>query len=171
MKKLLFSAIIIGSLVSCGDSSTGKIIKKEGKVVSSAASGSVTDAELEKQLKELEKEENRRLAEVKATSTSLKFDKEKHDFGNVGPDSDNKTDFTVTNTGDKPLIIEDVSASCGCTMPKKPEGPILPGESDVIEVVFHPKPGQKNEIIKTVTVTANTVEKIHIVEIRAFVTE
>ena len=54
-------------------------------------------------------------------------------------------------------------------MPKKPEGPILPGETDVIEVKFHPKPGQKNEIIKTVTVTANTVEKIHTEEILAFV--
>ena len=85
------------------------------------------------------------------------------------PDSDNTTVFTVTNTGDKPLILEDVSASCGCTMPRKPEKPILPGESDVIEVTFHPKPGQVNEIKKSITVTANTMKKVHMLEIRAFV--
>lgn len=169
MKKLLVTTLIVGSLVSCGGSSSNKITKKEGKITSSAASSNVSDAELEKQLAEFEKEEKERIAQLEASSTSLKFDKERHDFGNVGPDTDNITEFTVTNTGDKPLIIEDVAASCGCTMPKKPEGPISPGESDVIEVKFHPKPGQKNEIIKTVTVTANTVDKIHTVEIRAFV--
>lgn len=171
MKKVLLSLIVISSLIACGESSTGKITKQEGEVVSSAASGSFSDAELEKELARIEKEENARISKLKATSTSLEFDKERHDFGNVGPDTDNITEFTVKNTGDKPLIIEDVSASCGCTMPKKPEGPILPGQTDVIEVKFHPKPGQKNEIVKTVTVTANTIEKIHTVEIRAFVTQ
>ena len=54
-------------------------------------------------------------------------------------------------------------------MPQKPEGPIAPGKSDVIKVTFKSKPGQENEIKKTVTVTANTEEKIHLLEIRAFV--
>ena len=47
--------------------------------------------------------------------TSLKFDKMKHDFGKVKEDTDNKTFFTVTNTGQNPLVIESVKASCGCT--------------------------------------------------------
>ena len=74
-----------------------------------------------------------------------------------------------TYRGNKPLIISNVSASCGCTMPKKPEKPIAPGKSDVIEVVFKSKPSMKNEIKKTITVTANTIKKIHKLEIRAFV--
>lgn len=170
MKKVIISFAALSLLFACSDSST-TVEKKDGDVVSSIASDSKTDAELEAELERIAKEEEQRLAEIEKRATSLEFDRLKHDFGNVGPDSDNITSFEVKNTGNKPLIIDDVSASCGCTMPKKPEGPIAPGETDIIEVKFHPKPGQKNEIIKTVTVKANTVEKIHKLEIRAFVTD
>lgn len=163
------SAILLLSLVSCTSAEEFEI--KSGDVASTVAAGSQSEAELKETLKEIEKEEKERVAVLKASSTSLSFDKLTHDYGDVLPDSDNETVFTLTNTGDKPLIVSDVSASCGCTMPEKPEGPISPGESDVIRVVFHPKPGQVNEIKKTVTVTANTVEKVHLLEIRAFVKE
>lgn len=169
MKKHFFSvATLCLILISCGSSDSG-IEKQSGEVVSSIASDSKSDTELDRELEEIAKEERKREEELKANSTSLKFDKLKHDFGNVKPESDNTTVFTVTNTGNKPLIIENVAASCGCTTPKKPEKPIAPGKSDVIEVTFSPKPGQENEITKTVTVTANTVDKVHLLEIRAFV--
>ena len=32
--------------------------------------------------------------------------------------------FIFSNTGNAPLIIKKVQSSCGCTVPKKPEGPI-----------------------------------------------
>lgn len=170
MIKIYLSVITCALLISCG-SETVNIQKKEGNVSSSIAAGNVSDEELAAQLKEYENKEKERLKEIEARVTSLKFDKLKHDFGDVQALKENFTTFTVTNTGNKPLIIDDVAASCGCTMPKKPEGPIAPGESDVIEVVFKSKPGQVNEILKTITVTANTMEKIHEVEIRAFVIE
>ena len=82
---------------------------------------------------------------------------------------DNVTNFIVTNTGKNPLIIEKVEASCGCTTPEKPEKPILPGKSDKINVVFHPKPGQTGEQNKTVTVTSNTSPRSTLLKIKAFV--
>ncbi|NCW87476.1 MAG: DUF1573 domain-containing protein [Chitinophagia bacterium] len=58
------------------------------------------------------------------------------------------------NVGDKPLIIEGVSASCGCTVPEKPEKPLLPGEEGVIKATFN---GSGTGVIaKQVHVTANT---------------
>jgi len=66
--------------------------------------------------------------------------------------------FTFTNTGDKPLILESVVGSCGCTVPEYPKEPILPGESNEIKVVY--KPGkQKGMQNKLVTVIANTQPK------------
>ena len=56
-----------------------------------------------------------------------------------------------------------------CNIPKKLDKLNALGKSDVIEVKFEPKPDQRNEIIKTVTITANTPEKVHKVDIRAFV--
>lgn len=101
--------------------------------------------------------------------TSLKFNKVKHDFGKVKEDTDNKTVFTVTNTGKFPLDIKDVKASCGCTTPTKPTKPIAPGKSDKIEVVFHPKEGQLKQQTKTVRVTANTEPKETVLTITGFV--
>lgn len=140
-------------------------------VRSAISAGNMTEEEMADATAEFQKRELDKAQALLASATSIEFDKKKHDFGDVLPDSDNTTEFIVYNTGDKPLILEDVSASCGCTMPKKPEGPIAPGESDVIEVTFHPKPGQVNEIKKTITVTANTAKKVHMLEIRAFVTK
>ena len=44
--------------------------------------------------------------------------------------------FKFNNTGDSPLIITNVKASCGCTIPKKPNKPILPGTNGEIEVKY-----------------------------------
>lgn len=170
MKKIFVLIILLGSLASCGGS--GNEIKAvNGDVTSNVASNRESDAELAEQMKQFDKEEKKRAEEEEKTMTSISFDRLRHDFGDVAQGSENTTRFNVTNTGERPLIISDVSASCGCTLPVKPEGPIAPGASDVIEVTFKPKPGQQNEIEKTVTVVANTKEKVSMLKIRAFVTE
>jgi len=63
-------------------------------------------------------------------------------------------DFTFTNTGKAPLIINDVRASCGCTTPKWTREPVLPGKTGTIQVSFNPKsrPGSFN---KTIQVSSN----------------
>lgn len=63
--------------------------------------------------------------------------------------------YKFKNTGSKPLVIASVSASCGCTVPEKPEQPIMPGEEGMIKATFDSKDrvGTAN---KSVYVTANT---------------
>lgn len=169
MKKTVVSIFAIAALVTACGESENKIKSIEGEVTSTVTADENTNAQLDAELSEFEKEEAQRLKEKAANLTSLEFDKVLHDFGDVEAEVENVTSFMVKNTGNKPLIISDVSATCGCTTPKKPEAPIAPGESDEIVVTFKSKPGQKNEIKKTVTVTANTMEKVHKVDIRAFV--
>ena len=166
MNKLFFLVSIFTVTFACNNESKQDSGKK---VESLIAAGGQTEEELKASLKEFSEQEEKRLAEELANVTTLEFDKLMHDFGNIKSDTDNKCKFKVTNTGSKPLIISDVKASCGCTTPHKPEKPILPGKFDFIEVGFHPNPGQVNEIIKTVTVTANIPESQVEVKIRAFV--
>ena len=128
-----------------------------------------TVRELRESLSDVEKEEQRLEQEALANMTTMSFDKLSHDYGKVPADTDNKTTFRVTNTGKKPLVIEKVSASCGCTTPSKPEKPILPGKSDEIVVVFHPKETQLGQQNKTVTVMANTNPKMEVLNISAMV--
>jgi hypothetical protein len=105
------------------------------------------------------------------SSTTLSFDKNEHHFGKVFVGTDNKHVFKVKNTGTNPLIISDASASCGCTVPKKPEKPIEPGGTGEIEVIFSPKPGQTGTQTKTVTVKSNTNPSITTLTISAEVVE
>jgi hypothetical protein len=125
--------------------------------------------ELRQSLSDVEKEEQRLEQEALANMTTMSFDKMSHDYGKVPADTDNLTTFRVTNTGKKPLVIEKVSASCGCTTPSKPEKPILPVKSDEITVVFHPKETQLGQQNKTVTVIANTNPKMEVLSISAMV--
>jgi len=166
--KITYFFISILLLASCGSENSSK---KEGKLVSTVVANEENEAELKKELSEVEKEEKERLESEASNITTMSFDKMEHDFGKVKADTDNKTVFYVTNTGKKPLIIEGVSASCGCTTPTKPENAIQPGKKDKIEVVFHPKPGQLKEQNKTVTVTANTDPKMVVLNVKAFVEE
>lgn len=170
MKKLLIPVFTVAILLSCGDDSK-KITAQSGEAVSNVSADSdLTPAERKKMDEEYQLEAKKQ-KELEDSQTTLKFDKLVHDFGEVQADTDNFVEVIVTNTGTKPLIISDVSASCGCTMPKKPEGPIAPGQTDIIEVKFHSKPGQIGEVSKTVSVTANTEEKVSKFEIKAFVKE
>jgi len=45
--------------------------------------------------------------------------------------------FVVTNTGQSPYVITDIRTSCDCTVLKKPEFPLMPGESLTLRVEFN----------------------------------
>ena len=89
------------------------------------------------------------------TGPKIEFKAENNtiDYGTVvkGVDTGVRT-FEFTNTGDEPLVITNVRSSCGCTVPSKPEAPIMPGKSDKIEVKYNMNPGT---ISKTITVETN----------------
>lgn len=161
MKRFFLSVGILITLVSCTATSVNE--EKDNSV--SVLSEGESDAELAAKVRAFEAEQKA----LKESKTTFELDKQVHDFGNVKPESDNSCRFKVTNTGKKPLIIDDVSASCGCTTPHKPEAPILPGQSDYIEVGFHPKPGQVGEITKTVTIKANTEPILTEIQVKALV--
>lgn len=103
-------------------------------------------------------------------TTSVRFDKEIHNFGNVDVNTDNPYSFVFTNTGKEPLLITNAKGSCGCTVPSWPKDPIMPGATGKIDVVFRPSKGQAGKPQeKTVTITANTEPKNTVVRIKAMV--
>lgn len=66
-----------------------------------------------------------------------KFNTEKHDFGKVKQNNPATFYFEIKNVGNKPLVVENASASCGCTVPEKPKEPIMPGKTDKVKVVYN----------------------------------
>lgn len=77
-----------------------------------------------------------------------------HDFGYIkeakGPVS---YTFELQNKGTKPLIIVQVTASCGCTRPQYSTRPIKPGKKGKIKITYSPygRPGAFEKIIKVKT--------------------
>lgn len=88
-------------------------------------------------------------------TTTIAFETYSHDFGKIKQDTQNKKIFKFKNTGKEPLIIQNATGSCGCTVPKYPKEPIPPGGSGEIEVEYSPGKQQGLQT-KTVTITANT---------------
>ena len=80
-------------------------------------------------------------------------------FGKVTDGEKVVITFHFKNTGTKPLIISNVQASCGCTVPSKPEEPIAPGAEGKITAEFNSE-GRVGKASKYITVTANTKESI-----------
>jgi len=72
-----------------------------------------------------------------ASAQTITFDKTTFDYGTVKPNADGIRFFTVTNTGDKPLVLSNVKASCGCTTPEFSTDPIMPGKSAKIKVGYN----------------------------------
>ncbi|WP_390886637.1 DUF1573 domain-containing protein [Lacinutrix neustonica] len=83
----------------------------------------------------------------------IEFKETTIDYGTIEKGANGVRTFEFKNTGDAPLIISNVSSSCGCTVPKKPENPILPGMTGEIEVKYDTK--RVMPIRKTITVLSN----------------
>lgn len=57
-------------------------------------------------------------------------------YGKILKGSEPLKKVPFKNIGDKPLIIKDAKASCGCTVPDYPKSPIQPGETAYIDVRY-----------------------------------
>lgn len=107
-------------------------------------------------------------AEVKTTSQEqaaatvssadapvMTFAENTYDFGTIQEGDIVKHTFAFTNTGKTPLIIQNATAQCGCTVPDWPREPVAPGAKGEIKVEFNSK-GKAGINSKAVTITSNT---------------
>ncbi|MFK5890862.1 MAG: DUF1573 domain-containing protein [Flavobacteriaceae bacterium] len=97
------------------------------------------------------------------TTPVFKFEKTTIDYGTIKQGSDGYRTFVFTNTGDAPIIVSQVTSSCGCTIPEKPKEPIMPGEKGSLKV--HYDTNRVGPFQKNIRITSNakpTVVEIHI---------
>ncbi len=92
-------------------------------------------------------------AEVKMNGPEITVDKEVHDYGKIEKSANGECFFTITNSGNEPLIITKAKGSCGCTVPNWPKEAIAPGESAKMSVKYDTK--RVGKINKSVTITSN----------------
>ncbi len=99
----------------------------------------------------------------------FKFEKETIDYGKIAQGSEGKRVFEFTNIGEAPLIIKDIKSTCGCTVPSKPEKPIMPGETGKIEVSYDTK--RLGGFSKAITVYSNAKAERKMLKIKGFISK
>jgi hypothetical protein len=80
------------------------------------------------------------------------------DFGNISVGVPVSHAFSFTNTGEIPLVITSVQASCGCTVTSYSKEPIQPGASGFVRATYNA--AKVGQFSKSVTVNANTKESV-----------
>lgn len=78
-----------------------------------------------------------------------------HDYGTIEKGANGNCSFTFTNTGNEPLVLSNVRASCGCTTPSWTQKPVMPGQQGTIDVKYNTN--NVGGFTKTITVTSNAV--------------
>lgn len=98
--------------------------------------------------------------QLQAQTATITFSEKKHDFGEI-----NETDgkayhvFEFTNSGKSTLVIQRVTASCGCTTPEWTKTPIEPGKKGNVTVAYRPL-GRPGTFVKTISVYSNASNEL-----------
>jgi hypothetical protein len=102
--------------------------------------------------------------------TKMQISPTEHSFGVFKEEAGRQTfNFIVTNSGNQPLILQKVIASCGCTTPEWTKSPIPPGGKGKVTAIYDPanRPGVFD---KTLTVYSNAIPQTTVLTIRGEVT-
>lgn len=99
-----------------------------------------------------------------AKTDSIVFDEMVHNYGTITQGADGNCEFKFTNKGKAPLVLNNVHASCGCTVPTWPKKPILPGEEGIIKVKYNT--ARIGNFNKTITVNSNAANSTVILRIK-----
>lgn len=100
-----------------------------------------------------------------AAQAVIAFEKSEHNFGQFTEAQPQTYEFTFTNKGDKPLVIHQAMASCGCTVPTFPQEPIAPGKTGKIKVVYNGRgkfPGSFKKSVSVRTNASNALVRLYV---------
>jgi uncharacterized protein (DUF58 family) len=104
-------------------------------------------------------------AQETAPGAVISFKESSIDFGDIVQGQKVEHTFVLTNTGSAPLVISNVAATCGCTVPNWPKEPVAPGKSAEIKVSFNSagKMGKQNSVVRIYSNASEPIEKVSLI--------
>ncbi len=148
MKNYLLFFFAAVTLVSCDVRRRDRVSDEAGIREEKAE----RDAELQR--KQFVNDSLDKVAAFLKDSTTVQLIDSVFNFGTINAGEKVNFSYRFKNTGNKALIITEAHASCGCTVPEKPEKPVMPGETGVIKVVFNSQ-GKQGHQEKAIIVSSN----------------
>ena len=100
--------------------------------------------------------------ESKMIRTTAEAVKSEIDFGSFPKSEVKKAIFEIKNMGDAPLVILDVSTTCGCTAATYDKEPAKPGDNLQVEIMMTPKDTGFFDEIVTIKCNTNSPVKVRI---------
>ncbi len=100
----------------------------------------------------------------------MTFGEKTHDFGTLREGDPATHEFVFTNTGNQPIVISGVKASCGCTTPAWTKDPVLPGQKGKITAAYSSQ-GRPGAFHKSISVTSNAATPTEQLFIKGQVTQ
>lgn len=85
----------------------------------------------------------------------IKYNKTTNDFGSFPETKVMECVFSFTNTGDEPLVIQQVITTCGCTVAEYTKTPVQPGKQGSVRVKYNGKGKNTGKFKKAITVRSN----------------
>lgn len=76
------------------------------------------------------------------------------DMGEFDWNKKQEREITISNTGNVPLVINDVTTSCGCTTVEYAKEPIMPKKNGILKVIY--QADHAEHFNKTISVHCNT---------------
>ncbi len=100
----------------------------------------------------------------------MTFGEKTHDFGTLREGDPATHEFVFTNTGNQPIVISGVKASCGCTTPAWTKDPVLPGQQGKITAAYSSQ-GRPGAFHKSISITSNAATPTEQLFIKGQVTQ
>ena len=85
--------------------------------------------------------------------TQVSIDQTELDFGSFAKSEKQERSLLLTNTGNAPLVIQDITTSCGCTKVEYRKEPVRPGGTLELKISYEAE--ETGHFNKTVTVYCN----------------
>ena len=164
MKRYFLLFLLPAALLSCD-------VKRKDKIADDSKTDSLNVIRQQREDSIRIEKENAAQQEAMKNATTVQLIDSVYNFGKIVEDEKVEYSYRFKNTGSNPLVIFSAHASCGCTIPEKPEKPILPGEIGTLKVVFN-SAGKKNQHIdKEINVSSNVTPSFPILHLTGEVKE
>lgn len=108
---------------------------------------------------------NINLSQVYGQPSSASFDVKEYDFGEINEGVQAEYQFIFKNTGNKPIKLNNVQASCGCTTPEWSSEPVPPGKTGYVKAIYNSR-GRPGAFTKTITVMVDDSQEPIILTIK-----
>lgn len=94
------------------------------------------------------------LKKTDTPQTTISISEVDIDMGEFDWNKKQEREITISNTGNVPLVINDVTTSCGCTTVEYAKEPIMPKKNGILKVIY--QADHAEHFNKTISVHCNT---------------